>query len=163
MKNRLGKIAGVGFGLLLMTAPVLAHHGFDTEYDASKKVKLNGVINKVSWTNPHMRVYIDVADKDGKVTTWNMELTSPNSVQRQGWKKSDLVPGDKVTFEGYGGKIVESRGSLSKITKQGENTPLFVAGGPEAAREGRPVENDQAPCQGCAGPRGAVPNTTVVK
>ena len=140
MKSKLSKIAGVGVGLLLWAAPVLAHHGFDTEYDAKKKLKLNGVVNKVSWTNPHMRVYIDVTDKDGNVTTWNMELTSPNSVQRQGWKKSDLVPGDKVTFEGFAGKIVENRGSLSSITKQGENVPLFVAGGPEAAREGRPVE-----------------------
>jgi len=151
---------------LLLAVPVVAHHGFDTEYDPKKKVKMNGIVNKVSWTNPHMRVYIDVTDKDGKVTTWNMELTSPNSVQRQGWEKSDLVPGDKVTFEGYAGKIMENRGSLSSITKQGENIPLFVAGGPEAAREGRPVEkveSEELPCQGCAGPRRDVPAVPATK
>jgi hypothetical protein len=160
------RVAGVGLGLLLLAVPVLAHHGFETEYDAKKKVKLSGVVNKVSWTNPHMRVYIDVTDKDGTVTTWNMELTSPNSVQRQGWRKSDLVPGEKVTFEGYAGKIVESRGSLASITKVGQGTPLFVAGGPEAAKEGRPVEKVEAgelPCQGCAGPRGAVPAVPATK
>ena len=56
---------------------VVAHHGFDTEYDAKKKVKLEGVVTQVAWTNPHMRVYIDVTGPDGKVVNWNLELTEP--------------------------------------------------------------------------------------
>ena len=120
-----------GLGLLCVTAPVIAHHGFDTEYDAKKKVRFTGVVTQVAWTNPHMRVYIDVTDASGKVTNWNMELTSPNSVRRQGWGPNDLRTGDKVDFEGFGGKIVESRGSLLSISKVGEGRPLFVQGGPE--------------------------------
>ena len=131
MRTKLG-ILVASLGLFCVTAPVIAHHGFDTEYDAAKKVKLSGVVKQVAWTNPHMRVYIDVTD-GGKVTTWNMELTSPNSVRRQGWGPNDLKAGDKVTFEGYGGKVVESRGSLLSISKQGSNIPLFTQGGPEAA------------------------------
>jgi hypothetical protein len=113
-------------------ASALAHHGFDTEYDATKKVSLSGVVTQVAWTNPHMRVYIDVTDASGKVTNWNLELTSPNSVRRQGWGVNDLKPGDKVNFEGYGGKEVFSRGSLARISKQGDDKPLFVQGGPQS-------------------------------
>jgi hypothetical protein len=131
MRTKLGIVAAV-LGLFCVTAPALAHHGFDTEYDAAKKVKFSGVVKQVAWTNPHMRVYIDVTE-GGKTTTWNMELTSPNSVRRQGWGPNDLKAGDKVTFEGYGGKVVESRGSLLSISKQGSNIPLFTQGGPEAA------------------------------
>jgi len=131
MRTKFGIVAAV-LGLFCVTAPALAHHGFDTEYDAAKKVKLSGVVKEVAWTNPHMRVYIDVTE-GGKVTTWNMELTSPNSVRRQGWGPNDLKAGDKVNFEGYGGKVVESRGSLLSISKQGSNIPLFTQGGPEAA------------------------------
>jgi hypothetical protein len=126
-----------GLGLVGATLPARAHHGFDTEYDAKKKVKLTGVVTQVAWTNPHMRVYIDVTDASGKVTTWNMELTSPNSVRRQGWGPNDLKAGDKVDFEGYGGKVVESRGSLVSISKVGQGTPLFVQGGPEASNDAR--------------------------
>ena len=123
-----------GFGLIGLMMPVVAHHGFDTEYDAAKKFKLTGVVTSVSWTNPHMRVYIDVTDANGKVTNWNMELTSPNSVQRQGWGRKDLLPGDKVIFEGYGGKVVETRGSLLSIAKvDAPDRPLLGQGGPEAA------------------------------
>ena len=127
------------FGILLAAlsivgaaAPALAHHGFDTEYDANKKVKLEGVVTQVSWTNPHMRVYVDVTGPDGKVTNWNMELTSPNTIRRQGWGPSDLKAGDRVIFEGFGGKVVESRGSLQTIMKKSDMKPLFGPGGPDA-------------------------------
>ena len=119
--------------VLRLTAPVFAHHGFDTEYDAKKQVKLTGVVTMVSWTNPHMRVYIDVTGPDGKVTNWNMELTSPNTIRRQGWGPDDLKAGDKVIFEGFGGKVVESRGSLQTIMKVSDMKPLFGPGGPDAA------------------------------
>ncbi len=125
--------------LFSATMPALAHHGFDTEYDAKKKVTFEGVVKQVAWTNPHMRVYIDVTDAKGTVTTWNMELTSPNSVQRQGWGRSSLVPGEKVVFDGYAGKVVESRGSLARIAKaEAPDKALFVQGGPEAASQGYP-------------------------
>ena len=129
------------FGILIaacaivgVAVPVLAHHGFDTEYDAAKKVKLEGVVTQVSWTNPHMRVYIDVTGADGKVTNWNMELTSPNTIRRQGWGPDDLKAGDRVIFEGFGGKVVESRGSLQTIMKKSDMKPLFGPGGPDAAQ-----------------------------
>ena len=132
------RIVAAALGLSCIAAPALAHHGFDTEYDAKKKVKLTGVVTLVAWTNPHMRVYIDVTGADGKVTNWNLELTSPNRIRREGWGPNDLRPGDKVVFEGYGGKVVESRGSLLSIRKEGETTMLFEEGGPETAGQQRP-------------------------
>jgi len=132
MRTKSGILAA-GLGVLWLTAPVAAHHGFDTEYDASKKFTLTGVVQKVEWQNPHMRVYVDVTDASGKVTTWNMEMTSPNTVRRQGWGPKDLVAGEKVTFTTYGGKVVETRGSLVTIKKLSDGRELFVAGGPDAS------------------------------
>jgi hypothetical protein len=131
MRKRLARLI-VAAAVTTLAPAVFAHHGFDTEYDAKKKVKLTGVVTQVAWTNPHMRVYVDVTMPDGKVVNWNLELTSPNRIRRQGWGPSDLLPGEKVTFEGYGGKVVENRGSLLSITKVGEDKPLFEEGGPEA-------------------------------
>jgi hypothetical protein len=131
MRKRLARLI-VAAAVTTLAPAVFAHHGFDTEYDAKKKVKLTGVVTQVAWTNPHMRVYVDVTMPDGKVVNWNLELTSPNRIRRQGWGPSDLLPGEKVTFEGYGGKVVENRGSLLSITKVGQDKPLFEEGGPEA-------------------------------
>ena len=138
MRTKLGVLVA-GIGLLCAAVPAVAHHGFDTEYDAKKKFKMTGVVSQVLWTNPHMRVHIDVTDASGKKTTYNMEITSPNSVQRQGWGRNSLLPGEKVVFEGYGGKVDESRGSLLSIAKlDAPDKPLFVQGGPEAAAQGFP-------------------------
>src|SRR5438093_11946794 len=104
-------------GFLFLAVPLIAHHGFDTEYDANKKVKLTGVVTKVEWLNPHMRVYIDVTDAKGTVSNWNLELTSPNTVRRQGWGPKDLLPGEKLIFEAYGGKVIEKRGVLAMIAR----------------------------------------------
>jgi uncharacterized protein DUF6152 len=133
MNAKLGILA-VGLGLFSLAGPVAAHHGFDTEYDAKKKVSLTGVVTKVEWTNPHMHLYIDVTDAGGKVTNWNLEMSSPNTVQRQGWGRNSVLPGDKVVFEGYAGIVVETRGALSKIAKAATpDKPLFIQGGPGAA------------------------------
>ena len=137
MRTKLGMMATV-LGLSCLAVPALAHHGFDTEYDAKKKVKLDGVVTNVAWTNPHMRVYVDVTAPDGTVTNWNLELTSPNRIRRYGWGPNDLKKGDKVTFEGYGGKVVESRGSLLSIRKAGESVYLFEETGLDTAGEQRP-------------------------
>ena len=137
MRTKFGVMVAA-LGLFCVVAPAVAHHGFDTEYDANKKFKHTGVVKAVLWTNPHMRVHVDVTEA-GKTVTYNMEITSPNSVQRQGWGRNSLLPGEKVVFEGYGGKVDETRGSLLSIAKlDAPNKPLFVQGGPEAVQLGFP-------------------------
>ena len=133
------RLLAASLGLIAcMVGPLQAHHSFNTEYDATKKVKLTGVVTNVAWTNPHMRVYVDVTDAKGKVTNWNLELTSPNSVRRQGWGRNDLKTGDRVIFEGYAGKLAENRASLLSIAKvETPDRPLFVQGGPQAAGKGQ--------------------------
>jgi hypothetical protein len=139
MRMRHGAVA-IALGFVALALPAAAHHGFDTEYDAKKKVSLTGVVTKVEWTNPHMHVYIDVTDAAGTVTNWNLEMASPNTVLRQGWGRNSLLPGDKVLFDGYGGKVVESHGALARIAKAATpDKPLFIQGGPEAASQGFPT------------------------
>ena len=116
MRTNLGVVL-VGFGLCCLTAPVLAHHGFDTEYDRNKVITATGVVSKIEWTNPHMHLYVDVTDASGKVTTYNLELGSLNQIQRQGWGKRDLVPGEKVNFTAHAGRVVESRAALDALYK----------------------------------------------
>ena len=57
-------------GLLITAVPVVAHHSFAAEYDASKPIKLTGTVTKIEWTNPHCFFYIDVKnEQSGKIET----------------------------------------------------------------------------------------------
>ena len=70
----------------------LAHHSF-AMFDQSRQVRLVGTVKDFQWTNPH--AWIEVEDAQGK--TWGIELNSPNNLIRQGWKRTAMKPGDKVT------------------------------------------------------------------
>ena len=106
--------------------PLLAHHSFGAEYDATKPITLTGVITKVEWTNPHSHFYLDVADDKGNVTNWKFEGYNPAVLYRIGWKKDTTIkPGDKITVSGWrardGGNWAHSR----EITLPGGNKLFF--------------------------------------
>src|SRR6187399_2019349 len=99
MRAKLVVFAAVA-GLMVPLVQVAAHHSFAAEYDANKPVTLKGTVTKVEWTNPHARFYVDVKDDKGTLTTWNLELASPNVLRRNGWTRTSLNVGDEVTVEG---------------------------------------------------------------
>ena len=84
-----------GFGLLVMAAPVSAHHSF-TMFDMTKKLTLTGTVTDFEWTNPHSYIEIDVPDEKGAVKHWSIEMGSPSILQQSGWKFSSLKKGDKT-------------------------------------------------------------------
>ena len=89
------------FGLISAAMPVLAHHSFKAEFDENRQVTLSGTIAKVTWKNPHVRMFVDVKDDGGRITNWELELASPNGLLSQGWKVDSLKPGDQVTVNGF--------------------------------------------------------------
>ena len=81
--------------------PTFAHHSFPAQYDASMPITLTGKVTHVEWTNPHIFIYIDVADEaTGANVNWALELGGPNALLRLGWKRDSLKTDDLITVEG---------------------------------------------------------------
>lgn len=127
MKTKLTLVVA-GIGLLVAAAvPVVAHHSFAAEFDATKPVKLTGSVTKVEWMNPHTWFYIDVADEAGKVTNWGMEMGSPNGLMRQGWTRNTMKVGDMVTVEGSRAKDGSTNANARSVTLTATGQRLFAA------------------------------------
>jgi hypothetical protein len=119
------KVLALAAVLVLAAASVRAHHGFSSEYDEKKPLNLTGTVTKIEWMNPHARFYIDVKDASGKVTNWNFELASVNSLRRNGWTQFTLKVGDVVTASGYGSLSGVPMANASAV-RLADGTRLFA-------------------------------------
>jgi hypothetical protein len=89
------------FGGLMATAvPVVAHHSFAAEFDAAQPITIRGKVTKISWTNPHVWIYLNVPDATGKVENWGFEMGAPQQVRARGWDRDTLKAGDELIVEG---------------------------------------------------------------
>lgn len=101
--------------VLSLTIPCLAHHSLAADYDASKKLHLCGVVTRIDWMNPHVRFSMDVKDESGKVTRWEFELGSPNTLMRSGLSRNSLKIGDKIIVRGCPAKDSATEGNATGI------------------------------------------------
>ena len=103
-------------GVLLIGAagPVAAHHS-PVMFDMTKSVTIEGTVVEFSWSNPHSSIQLDVQTANG-VERWGVEMGSPNSMVKGGWRNNSVKAGDKVTVAVHPLKSGEHGGIFMSIT-----------------------------------------------
>ncbi len=126
MKHFFGRLA-VGLGVFLAAAPVVAHHAISAKFDENRPVTLKGLVSKVDWLNPHVHIFIDVQNGNTS-SNWAIELESPVDLQKGGWNRDSLKPGDAITVQGISARDgsrqacagrMASRDSVPQLEKPG--------------------------------------------
>lgn len=88
-------LAGAGT-VAMVGVPAVAHHSF-AMFNQREIMTVEGTVREFQWTNPH--AFIELEERHGNSTrTWSIELNSPNNLTRQGWRRTSLRPGDRVSL-----------------------------------------------------------------
>jgi hypothetical protein len=88
-----------------------AHHAY-TVFDVNREVTLNGVVKQYQWTSPHIWVDILTRDPAGKQIDWQIVGASPSILERFGWTRESIKPGDQIEMVVHPRKDGVSGGSL---------------------------------------------------
>jgi len=107
-------ILTAGVILLLVPTTVLAHHALKTQFDMQRTITLTGAVTKMDWSNPHVRLYLEVKDQS-KTVNWELYLGSPNQQMLNGWKIDTYKRGDHVSVDAYPARDGSSVGFARKI------------------------------------------------
>jgi DNA/RNA endonuclease YhcR with UshA esterase domain len=114
MKN-LGLCLALLFSALLVSSPILAHHG-ETNYDTDKLVTIKATVTQFEFINPHVQITMDVKNDKGEIEKWVCEARSPAMLVRNGdWDKNTLKTGDVITATGFRSKNGANILRLKKI------------------------------------------------
>ena len=114
MKGKFSVAFVLAVGLLMLSAPVFAHHGSASTFE-SKSVSAKGVVVDWVWSNPHCLLKVDETLDSGEVKHWVVETQAPANMVDAGWSKTSFKPGDQVTIVLRPAKSGKPVGSLNKV------------------------------------------------
>lgn len=126
--------ASIAFTLIaaLLAETVQGHHSFAL-FDRSTPVDISGVVKDFQWTSPHVWIYLMGTNVGQRDVEWAIEATAPAILFRQGWRRSTLATGDKVSLTIYRRRDGTPNGALAdqpNLVINGVRAPLVVPGHP---------------------------------
>ena len=119
-------------GFIILTVPVLAHHGTGISYDEKNPIVVKGVVKEFLWRNPHSALFVSGKGESGKPAEYSIELGSPGQMVKLGYTKNLFKAGDHVILEAHPSFTNPASGECLtyKITVNGK-----VQGNPPSAGE----------------------------
>jgi hypothetical protein len=82
--------------VMIIAGAAQAHHS-GAMFDRTKQMTITGTVKEFNWTNPHASFAVEVMKPDGAGELWAVEMNSPNNLVREGWTRSTIKAGDKVS------------------------------------------------------------------
>src|SRR5882757_1108084 len=99
MKHDRSNAPAAALAACLAASPALAHHSHSM-FDLTTEETITGTVKAFSFTNPHVYLYVNVADgPDGTVRTHVIEMSHIQNMISRGITPATIKPGDNVTIK----------------------------------------------------------------
>jgi hypothetical protein len=98
--------------ILLTGSVAVAHHSY-ADFDQDRTVSIEGTVEKVLFSNPHVVLTVRTRDAAAYTVTWN----AANQLNRQGVPASQLKVGDTVVVSGSPSKVAAELSRISEVRR----------------------------------------------
>ena len=95
----------------------LGHHASNLDYDADNVGTVEGVVQDIFWSNPHIHFYLTVTNEAGAEETWDMEGPNLSSLSRRNVSRDSVQVGDTIAITGTLGRDGRKRIWANTIIK----------------------------------------------
>lgn len=102
-------------GLLAFSGAAVAHHSA-VAFDKERTVEVTGEVTRFVWRNPHMAINMEVTNDSGEKELWKIEGPGTTVLSRQGFNRSSISNGDRITVVVNPMKRSQPGGLLAAIT-----------------------------------------------
>jgi hypothetical protein len=118
-------------GLTGSTVALSAHHTISAYYDVMRLATIKGIVANAEWKNPHSFIRLQVTDKNGTASEWEIETQAPYVLRQRHASLEDVIkPGDAISVTVCVAKDGTSKGWLRElVTTAGLTIDLSGAGG----------------------------------
>jgi hypothetical protein len=120
---------------LFGAAVAAAHHSTVAIYDSSQTVEATGIVEEISWRNPHGRLVIRSQGESGEPVLWEAEIPAIVVLRILGISEDLIAVGDRITMAGAPARRTSNAMTARNILLAsgyelafGNNTPHFPAG-----------------------------------
>lgn len=107
------RILFVSIGFLLAVA-ANGHHS-DAGYNRDSVVVLEAEVARYVFRNPHVTIVVEAEDANGNSVEWEIETGSTPIMQRSGWTRDMLSPGDTVIVRAHPERTGRLRAILNTL------------------------------------------------
>lgn len=119
----------------LFAGSTFAHHSTVAMFDGDQTIEVTGIIEQVSWRNPHGYILFSVEEESGESRLWRAETISYSVMRNRGVQGDEIKVGDTVTLAGAPSKLDRPEILARSILLPGgyefdfgTGTPYFPAG-----------------------------------
>ena len=107
------RVLSLTFGLAMAG---LAHgHHSDAGYNRDSVVVLEAEVVRYVFRNPHVTIFVEAVDPAGNLVEWEIETGSTPIMQRSGWTREMLSPGDTVIVRAHPERTGRRRAILNTL------------------------------------------------
>tara|TARA_B110000240_G_C13332360_1_gene381845 strand:- start:385 stop:726 length:342 start_codon:yes stop_codon:yes gene_type:complete len=107
-----------------------AHHA-NSAYDRTRSISITGTVSKWQFINPHVGIFLDVTNRQGKIESWSGEFQSVQDLYGElRWNKDTFKPGDRVTIIGNPDRRPNTHSMWTEAVELPDGTYIDVKNNP---------------------------------